>query len=60
MMITAQLAQQKALAAGTKHPVPLLQVPVDERPAYVKGQHLRGVDNDNAERCRAEIVSAFA
>jgi hypothetical protein len=32
------------------------QVPEEERPAYVKGQHLRGVDADNAERCRAEIV----
>ncbi len=25
---------------------------------YVKGQHLRGVDSDLAERCRAEIVRA--
>ena len=32
------------------------QVPEEQRPAYVKGQHLRGVDADHAERCRAEIV----
>lgn len=38
----------------------LLQVPEADRPAYSKGQHLRGVDNDNAERCRAEIVSGAA
>lgn len=31
-------------------------MPWEERPTYVKGQHLRGVDSDLAERCRAEIV----